>query len=429
MVGHRPLPTTWSIYNLSQSPYFQRELEAGPHSRRPLSLFVGRAAELDDLLGTIRDAGDDGSVQGVAGALGVGKTTLVKELKARALEDGFLTTDAIVPVLQSDTPESLFARVLGGLYDTILANRPQSGGNPAMQDAQPLVRATRLSSVGVSLSIPGAGGLGGSRGTSVVTPKDIMIDGPRIMRDLMRMIVEQSDARGVLLHLNNLENLSDTDAKRAGETFKTLRDVMLLHNGLHFVLVGTTDAVGAALGSQQVRNHAWVLPLVPLRIDEVHTLLAARYEYLRADPKQPPINPVEEAAVEALYDLFGGDLRGLLRALEDGVKPLLGLVTVPPRPLSIEQLRPVLQRRYDEALSALKEQGWADHLRTWGTRAPAATQTQTSLRTLWQVGQSAASKIVNYLVAEGYVVALPRRPGRHVSTEYVLSGRSRLIFG
>jgi hypothetical protein len=159
MTEHRSLPNTWSLYNLSQSPYFQRELEAGPHAPRPLSLFVGRDTELQELLGTILDAGDDGSVQGVAGALGVGKTTLVKELKARALDAGFLTTDAIVPVLQSDTPESLFARVLGGLYDTILANRPQSGDNPAMQDAQPMVRATRLSSVGVSLSIPGAGGV------------------------------------------------------------------------------------------------------------------------------------------------------------------------------------------------------------------------------------------------------------------------------
>lgn len=428
MTDHRSLPNTWSLYNLSQSPYFQRELEAGPHAPRPLSLFVGRASELQELMGTILDAGDDGSVQGVAGSLGVGKTTLVKELKARALDAGFLTTDAIVPVLQSDTPESLFARVLGGLYDTILANRPQSGGNPAMQDAQLMVRATRLSSVGVSLSIPGAGGGGGSRGTSVVTPKDVMIDGPRVMRDLMRMITK-SDARGVLLHFNNLENLSDADAKRAGETFKTLRDVMLLHNGLHYVLVGTTDAVAAALGSQQLRNHARVLALPPLRVDEVHALLAARYDYFRADANQLPMCPAESAAVEALYDLFAGDLRGLLRALEDGVKPLLGLMAVPARPLSIEQLQPILSRKYDDALSALKEQAWADHLRTWGTKAPQATQSQKSLGALWKVGQSAASKIVNYLVAEEYVVALPRRPGRHVSTEYILSGRSRLIFG
>ena len=39
---------------------------------------------------------------------GVGKTTLVQMLKAAALEDGYLTTDALVPFLTGDTRVALF---------------------------------------------------------------------------------------------------------------------------------------------------------------------------------------------------------------------------------------------------------------------------------------------------------------------------------
>jgi hypothetical protein len=93
-----------------------------------------------------------------------------------------------------------------------------------------------------------------SRGTSALIPKDMMIDGPRIMRDLMRM-VQASDARGVLLHLDNHENLSESDAERAAEVLRALRDLMLLHNGLHYIIAGTTDAVNIAINTHaQVRS-------------------------------------------------------------------------------------------------------------------------------------------------------------------------------
>ncbi len=150
----RPIPTSWNVYNLLRSPFFQQPLESGEQTPRPLSLFVGREAELKRLRGTIHGAGENATVQAIAGAPGVGKTTLVKELKALALEDGYLTTDSYVAILPNDTPEGLFGRVLGALYDTILANRPQSGDNSAMADAKVLVRATRLTSGGITLTIP-----------------------------------------------------------------------------------------------------------------------------------------------------------------------------------------------------------------------------------------------------------------------------------
>ena len=423
---NRALPTPWNVYNLAQSPFFQQPLESGEQTPRPLSLFVGREAELKRLRGTIHGAGENATAQAIAGAPGVGKTTLVKELKALALDDGYLTTDSYVAILPNDTPGELFGRVLGALYDTILANRPQSADNPAMADAKLFVRATRLASGGVSLPIPGLGGIGASRGVSAVLPKDIMIDGPRIMRDLARMI-QQSDARGALLHLNNLENLSDADAERAAETLRALRDVMLLHNGLHYLIVGTIDAVNAAVNTHaQVRSIVSTLILASLTIAEVHDLLRARYDHLRVDRTRPVIYPVEDTAVVALYDFFGGDLRGLLKALEDGVGPLIGLDDAA-RPLTISELRPVLQQRYAAELATLPEQARVTQLTRWGTTAPLAAQTQKSLAALWRLSQGSVSAALAYLIRQGYVIALPRSGGDPI--KYRLSGVGRLIFG
>lgn len=425
----RLLPTPWNVYNLAGSPYFQEALEATEHTPRPLSLFVGRQAELDRLQTTIRAAGWNSTRQAVTGAPGIGKTTLVKELKALALADGYLTSDTLVPILGGDTPKSVFGRVLGALYDTIIANRPMAIDNQALKDAQVLVRATRLGTGGGSISLFGAGA-GVTQGATALIPHDLMIDGPRVVRDLSRF-VQTSDARGVLLHLNNLENLTDADAAHAADLLRDLRDPLLMQNGLHFVLVGTTDAVSTVVNThQQVRHTVSVLRLEPLTIADVHAMLDARYAHLRLDSRRPAMSPVEPAAVGLLHDLFRGDLRGLLKALEDGVEPLLGLVGQggSERPITTDELRTTLCARYTTELNAQPEPTRIEQLTAWGKKEPASVQTQRTLKTLWKLkSQSGVSYAVSALVRQGYIVALPRVGAEPI--QYVLSGVSRLIFG
>jgi len=430
----RPLPTSWNLYNLVASPYFQDTLESAEGSSRPLQLFVGRKAELAELRGRLHGAGELSSRQVVAGVPGVGKTTLVQQLKAAALDDGYLTTDALVPILANDTAESVFGRVLGALYDTILVNRPHSVGNKAMRDAQLVVRADRLATGGGSASFMGFGA-GITRGATVLSPGDIMIDGPRIMRDLM-VLVRQADARGVLLHLNNLENLSEAEAENAAEILRSLRDPMLLHDGLHFVVVGTTEAVNSAINTHaQLRNVFSTLALEPMATANVHDMLAARYDHMRLDENLPPVPPADPEAVTALYELFHGDLRGLLKALDDGVSPLLGLAgtnagsgspLAPVRPLTLNEIRPMLQHRYAAHLASLPEQARVEQLTRWGRKAPDSIQTQKSLMKLWGLSQGAVSTAVGYLVRQGYVVPSPRSGMSPI--QYALSGVSRIIF-
>jgi hypothetical protein len=307
--------------------------------------------------------------------------------------------------------------------------------NEALRDAQVLVRATRLRSGGGSLSAFGFGA-GFNTADTVNAPHDLMIDGPRVVRDLSRFVLG-SDARGVVLHVNNLENLSDTESARASDLIRDLRDPLFMQNGLHFIFVGSTESVEAAINShQQVRHTVSVLRVEPLAVSEVHAMLDARYAWLKLDRGEPASSPVERAAVESLYALFRGDLRGLLKALEDGAGPLLGL-TPPadanateagaPRPIRYDELTKALTQRYGAELASRLEPTRLRQLSSWGELDPASTQTQKSLQHLWKLkSQGAVSVALSALVRSGCVVALPRAGARPI--EYVLSGVARLAF-
>jgi hypothetical protein len=419
-----PLPNLWHVYNLRESPYFQATLGGEP-DRYPLSLFVGRRAEAKRLLETIGSSGS--SRQAVGGAPGVGKTTLVQLVKSDALHAGYWATDRLVPFYPEDTTEAVLGRLLSGLYEAILTARPTAAGNSAMEAAQQLVRVSRLESGGASLSMLGVGG-GFSRGTSAVTPAGAMLlDGPRIIRDLLAL-AKSGGARGVVLHLNNLENLSERDAKHAAEMLRGLRDTVLLQEGLHIVLAGTADAVATVIGTHAQVRHVFSTPvaLEPLAIKEVQTLLGARYHHLALDGKKATVPPVAPRAVAELYPLFRGDLRALFKVLEEGAMLLMGVLGKPGVSIPFNELEPALRQRFAAVIGNIDSRRQRQ-LRAWALKDPAAVHTQKSLVKLWKVSQPAVSGAVAALEQDGFVVALARRGAD--PTRYALSGVSRLVFG
>jgi hypothetical protein len=260
----------------------------------------------------IHGAGELSSRQAVAGVPGVGKTTLVQELKAAVLADGYLATDALIPILAKDTAAAVFGRVLGVLYETILVNRPHMVDNAVMQQTH------------------------GDRGRASPARRALLAPAPR---------------PGSARHA--------THGRRRG---------------------------GCALRAV-ARRSAWAA-----------------------------------------------------RGARDGVGPLIGLAGIQGSgnqlarasrftlaPLTLDELRPMLQRRYTAHLQSVPEQGRVEQLTRWGTQSPERTQTQKSLMKLWGESQGAVSTAIDYLVCQGYVVALPRHGTDPI--QYVLSGVSRLIFG
>lgn len=421
------LPNLWGLYNLRSSPYFQATLRSDTEAT-PLGLFVGRERERQLLLTTIGSTRS--SRQAVAGRPGIGKTTLVQAVKADAQEAGFWTSSEIMSLGSEGSSEDLLGRLLHGAYDAVLASFPAASG-PAVEAAQQLVRSFRLRGGGFSASAFGFGA-GGTQTEGVSTPPSaLVLDGPRVLRDLLAYAQAQG-AQGLVLHLNNLENLSEADADRAADLLRSIRDQALLLDGLHLIVVGTTDAVRTVVQTHTQIRSVFSDPQVlqPLELKDVQKLLANRYAALQLGPEQPWRSPVEDAVVERLYLLFRGDLRGMLKALEDGMTALLGL-TAPAAsdgtaPVGMDDLLLVLrQRNQQELKDQLGPTAW-ERLLAWGNRDPEACEIQTALKTLWGVSQSAVSQTLQQLTASGAVEALPRK-GRD-PIQYMLTGTARLAF-
>jgi len=427
------LPNLWGLYNLRSSPFFQATLRADS-TATPLRLFVGRQRERQLLLTTIGSSAS--SRQAVAGRPGIGKTTLVQTVKADAQAEGYWSSDAIIPINARGAgtsgagtkaaSEHLLGQLLSGVYDAVLANLPSAAG-PEVQAAQQLVRSIRLRGGGLTVSAFGLG-VGGSQSESVATPPGaLLLDGPRVLRNLLRYAIGQG-ARGIVLHLNNLENLSEADASRAADLLRGIRDQALLHDGLHLIVVGTTDAVRTVVQSHTQIRSVFSNPLVlePLAQGDVEQMLANRYEALQLDPAKPWRSPVEAAVVQRLYELFRGDLRGLLKALEDGITALLGLTSAGAdvAPVGLEDLLLTLrQRNQVELQEQLGDTAW-ERLLAWAEVDSASIQTQAQLVELWQVKQPSVSQTLQQLIEAGAVEALPRR-GRE-AIQYLMTGTARL---
>ena len=422
------LPNLWGLYNLRSSPFFQATLRADSQTT-PLHLFVGRQRERQLLLTTIGSS--TSSRQAVAGRPGIGKTTLVQTVKADAQTEGYWSSDEIIPISArgagaEGTSEHLLGQLLSGVYDAVLANCPTAAG-PEVEAGQQLVRSIRLRGGGFTVSAFGFGA-GGSQSESVATPPGaLLLEGPRVLRDLLRYTIGQG-ARGIVLHLNNLENLSEADASRAADLLRGIRDQALLHDGLHLIVVGTTDAVRTVVQTHTQVRSVFSNPLVlePLGLADVEQLLANRYEALQLDQSRPWHSPVETAVVVRLYELFRGDLRGMLKALEDGITALLGLTSAGAEvaPVGLEDLLlTLLQRNQAELQEQLGDTAW-ERLLAWAQVDAAAVQTQAQLVELWQVKQPSVSQTLQQLIEAGAVEALPRR-GRE-AIQYLMTGTARL---
>jgi hypothetical protein len=229
----------------------------------------------------------------------------------------------------------------------------------------------------------------------------------------MRVAREKLDARGMLVHVNNLENLSDADAARAGAIFRDLRDPCLLADGYHWLLVGTGPALLAAIDSQpQLRSvFSLTLALEPLKPGELLRLLNRRYQALAADPAKPVRAPIMPRAVQTLYALFHGDLRGTLAALDEAAHGLLGYGKRPDAPLTLADIQPFLRHRYETDARTRLSRAQADALATLVRRLKAEPFTVKNAAALWRNDRSRASRTLAELQKAGYVLLLEQRMG------------------
>ena len=427
-----PLPSPWHLYGMASSPYADQP-------RLGTRDIVGRAADVRVLRARIHDAGPASSLQCAVGPAGIGRTTLVRVLKAALIADAYLAADVQAMIGPGGGVEKALGSILGALHDTVLLNRPQAASHPTMRTAARLVMAARLGAheeTGSEHDTLARFRAERRRRTPSLSDVALLDDGPAAIAALGRLVRTDGD-RGMVLHVHIAEHATIAERTATGDVLHALHGPMLEAAGLHYVVTGTPDTVGAVFSTETHGRSAPATHVVPpLTLDALCELLGCRYLRARLAKDRPAVPPVTDEAVAALHGLFRGDVRGVLAALDDGITPLLGLAgsgegdrepdSATPPPITWHELRPMLQARYSARLAELSEKQRARQLTLWGMSAPAATHKQGSLKKLWNVSQAGASHALTSLTRAGYVLATPSRPGQ--ATEYVLSGVSRLIF-
>jgi DNA-binding transcriptional ArsR family regulator len=420
-----PLHNHWHAYNLSESPFFQRDLQPSG-ARYPIDLFVGREAEAERLLAVI--GGGSSTRQTIEGLPGFGKTTLAQYVKSRAAAAGYASYPDPVSAAGIDTTDTLLVRLLSYVHDAITTHLGSAVLNdPAVEAARRLVLDTRVRDIKLAAQVAG---FGFDREVATRTEPATFHSGllaiPPLLRELPR-VAARHGVPGIVVHINNLENLvTDADRNRAGNALLDLRDLYLV-DGLHFLLVGTSDAVRALIAPHaQLRSVFGIgRPLAPLPRDGFLSLLARRYTHLRIDPSREVRAPVDHEAAAEVYRVYRGDLRGTLRALDEAARELIGYTSEPGEPIGrgelFSVLVPMLQAEADSTLSdSLQDRFYA--LRIVGDRE----FTQRELVDQWSVAQPTVSEYVRELQRLGYVDET-RRQGRQIW--YALTGPARLVLG
>ena len=412
----------WESCDLKSSPFqepLQKDLET-----KLLELFVGRHQERRKLLTKI--GSNFSSRQAVAGRSGVGKTALVQVTKADAKNAGYWVADDLVSITLEHNSNILLGQLVAGIYDAILACNNNFKENSVMQEASQLVNAIRLQNTNIGVSVMGSGGsLGISENISNPT-SGIALPARHLIGKMIKYALD-CDSKGIILHLNNLENLSETDAMKAADLLRSVRDNGLMMDGLHIIIVGPTSAIQTAINRHsQIRNiFSHTINLKELALPDVHKLLENRYNALRNDPNRPFRKPIEDSAVEYLYKFFHGDLRELLNNLNDGIETLLlNLTNTESLPIDLNSLLSVLKTQNLEELEDTLDSKNLERILNWANKNPELTQTQDDLSKIWSIGQGQVSKIINnILIPTGFLKALPRDE-RNIP--YALTNKARL---
>lgn len=342
------LGSPWAPYGLRDDPFFQQPLQptADDEAPRPIKLFVGRDAELALVANQI--LGSSNSRALLEGDAGVGKTSFVSRLKTELAKHGVLMHADPVRVTPGMSAQQFVAEVLKVLlqiWATVsvaeASDTFRKAGRAIKREAAVdaesafwrrvgrLIQGEDSTATGVTIAVVGA------QRQRVRIPAEI--GEISLFDELARAVayLTHNGERKVLIHVNNLENLSLEAAAQAANLVQQVRDCFLVDYS-HWLFVGTTG-IGEHVfrASEQVSGIIpFAVPLEPLAPDQVAELLARRYRHLRTGIRlTEPVAPRDGAA---LYRRYRGQLRAFLSLLSNAVQRHAAFA--PGLPLSVQDV-------------------------------------------------------------------------------------------
>jgi DNA-binding transcriptional ArsR family regulator len=417
------ITSPWTPYGLSDDPFFQEPLDPTDDTSRPVSLFVGRRAELQLVAGQI--VGNKHASRAlVQGAPGVGKTSFVSALKyglARQQDAPVLMHRLPVRIQAGMNPRQFTAAVLQVLLQmrgTLVAQAPAPAraGRAAKRavgagDEAFWTRVARVVAGEDSLAGGVSTPLFGAQQERVrIAPEvqDLPLDAD-VAEAVARLAAPEDGGprRRVLLHVNNLERLTREGAAAAAGLLEDVRDLFFTEHA-HWLFVGAAGIDQAVF--QRTAQVGGVLTLTttlqPLAAGVIAEMLAKRYAHLRTGLRFTAPVPLETAA--ALYDRYHGDLRRFLSLLSQAVQR--HAVTHPGRPADAAAVVALMAPARREALAErLGEPATRALEQVVGGRPVGTTFRVAEVQQATGLTQSAASELVQRLLAREAITLVERR--------------------
>jgi hypothetical protein len=240
--------------------------------------------------------------------------------------------------------------------------------------------------------------------------------------DELAVSVKSFGFDGIIIHINNMENLCSENPDIARRFFNDVRDFLLVPN-YHFILGARAGFSDEILGKDDRVRDIFTAPkeLKPLSLVEIHKLLKKRYDHLKIKNREF-ISPVEDIVIDRYYTLFRGDLRSMFSTICEAIS-----VTgeqIQPKPLHYDLINKILQKKYLQLLrSRLSNSKW-EILELIKDEAPPFRQTDLEDKT--ELSQGRISQIFSELESSKIITCIETK-GK--SKFYDLSGVSKIAFG
>jgi len=145
---------------------------------------------------------------------------------------------------------------------------------------------------------------------------------PRLNANSLKLLMQdilddfnKAGFKGIIIHYNNLELMQDKNEGNLQKILNGVRDFLQVR-GAHFLFVGEKKVFELF---QQIKRFEDIFQvpilLTPFEISDIKQIIEKRMRILSVDGLKP-ISPFDFESLEILFDLYSGNLRGILRSLD-----------------------------------------------------------------------------------------------------------------
>lgn len=286
-------------YGLKSNPYFIEALlvEGGTI---PIETLVGREKEKQELHRLISLGGGQRIM--VVGEAGVGKTSLVNYIRAKAKKASYFSPNNEIGIMDNWKVNDVIINTLQAVY-LELKNQDIKITDPklllALEDLFELSRIVQ---------------------DMDVDTEALMTINTQSLMEIFRKIVNELTNRGyraIIIHYNNLDNIDDKEY-----LIRLLNNLRDFFNNTHsiFIFIGD-ETLPSVINVKSRLRQIFTTPIkVPiLDYEEVKNVIDIRLNELRLSEANTVIRPHSEDSLKLLYDLYQGNIRDILNSLSSSV--------------------------------------------------------------------------------------------------------------